>query len=188
MNISEHLLPINLFSRPGLKRRGTHFLVIHWTAKAKQPAVDVQSYYATLKNIYGSAHYGIDFDGTIYRWIPEDELAYGVGSSQADPASGKIYTDLARSVFGNYASINSSPNWLCINVEWMTLDDNGDFTPEQYRAAVELYADMCRRYQLDPITEIGTHQQIVGWKPCHRWFVDHPDDLDYFKQTVKGAM
>jgi N-acetylmuramoyl-L-alanine amidase len=176
-------------------RQGTNALICHWTATPGQGCEGVRNFYESRKlgqDGYGSAHRGIDFDGTIHQWIPDEEIAYAVGSSQVDPASGKIYTDLAEQLFGAYAPrtlpATTSPNWVTLSCEWMTLDEKGTFTTEQYAAAVELYAFWAYTYALDPLTEILTHKDVVGWKDCHKFFVDNPDKFDTFKHDVKDAI
>ena len=43
----------------------------------------------------------------------------------------------------------------------------------------------CLKYDLDPIRDIWTHQQVVGWKECPRWFVKRPLEFEKFKKLVK---
>jgi hypothetical protein len=99
-----------------------------------QHALTTRNYFEAPKNGrngYGSAHYIIDFDGTILRCIPDSEVAYHCGSSTPDPVSHKIYTDWAREHFGEYA-VNYkcySPNNCTIGIELCTLDNEGSFTP-----------------------------------------------------------
>jgi hypothetical protein len=118
MNVVDQLLTINKFSRPGSLRKGTHAAVVHWTNAPGQKSRNTGIFYEGRKlgkDGYGSAHRGLDFDGSVYRWIPDEELAYAVGSSDIDKESGKIYTDLARSLFGAYCNPNTSPNWLTLH-------------------------------------------------------------------------
>ena len=196
MNLINELITVNPFSRPGNPRRGVHALVVHWTNAPGQKASQVRSFYESRKlgkDGYGSAHRGIDFDGSVHVWVPDEEIAYAVGSSAVDPASGKVYTDLARQLFGTYCSPNSSPNWLTMSAEWMTLDDQGNFTDDEYAAGVDQYAAWASAYSLDPLTEILTHHDIIGFngtdhQDCHRFFVNNPDRFEQFKHDVKDAM
>jgi N-acetylmuramoyl-L-alanine amidase len=191
MTIHDSILPINPYSRPGTKRIDTLALCVHWTGVPNQRIEDVTSYYknrAAGRDGYGSAHYGIDLDGAIYQWIPEDEVAYAVGSSALDPVSGKVYTDLARSIFGDYASQSSSPNWVSISVELTSVDDEGRFTDDTYSSAVDMFADLASRYNLDPMTRILRHYDVVGWKDCPRYFVNNPSLFLAFKEDVAKRM
>ncbi len=192
MTIVDELIDPNPYSRPGFQLRGVWALIVHWTAAPGQTSKDVRVYYqgrARGNDGYGSAHVGIDPDGSIHRWVPETEVAYAVGASgHIDPTSGKLFTDQAREIFKAYATPNTSPNFVTLSAEWMTSDALGTFTSAEYDAAIQLYAAWAKKYQLDPMTRILTHKQVVGWKDCHKWFVDHPADLDAFRQKVKEAM
>ena len=188
MKIIEDLLSINKYSRPGTKLDRVMGLVIHWTAVAGQRAKAVRQYYeseeAALEH-FGSAHFGIDLDGAIFRWIPEDEMARAVGSAELDPSSGKIYTDMARVLFPGYCDPPGqvSPNRVTLNVELCVLDQAGQISPSTRAAAVELAADVCNRYELGA-GRLLRHYDIVGWKDCPRWFVNHPLDWLNFKREV----
>jgi N-acetylmuramoyl-L-alanine amidase len=187
MRIDENLLTVNEFSRPGSKLKSAKAVVLHWVANPGSTPAANRRFYESRKNGklgYGSAHYFVGIDGQLLRVIPEDEIAYHCGSSDYDPASMKIYTDFARAKFGKYATPNSSPNWVTIGIELCHADDSGRFTAATLASARELCADLCRRYALDPKNDITTHNLIVGWKDCPRWFVKHPEDLKAFVETV----
>ena len=168
MQIIHDFLTINEYSRPGRRIREMLGLVMHWTANPAANAKQNRDFFENKKTGmggYGSAHYIIDQNGIIIAAIPEDEVAYHCGSSDKDPASGKVYTDEARRRFGKYASENSSPNLCTIGVELCPKDADGNFTHATIDAAVELCADICRRYEL-PAQAITTHHDVVGWKDC----------------------
>jgi N-acetylmuramoyl-L-alanine amidase len=138
---------------------------------------------------YSSAHYVIDLDGTIYHAIPDKEVAYHCGSSQKDPASGRIYTDWARTKLGRFAEnpdINS-PNNCTIGIELCTVDADGNFTQETVTAAVELVAKLLKDNRLS-LDDIGTHNLVVGWKDCPRLLTKHPEQFNAFRQAVKEKM
>ncbi len=129
-------------------------------------------------------------DGSILRAIPENEVAYAVGSEQIDPASGKIYTDWARAKFGEHATnpATLSPNPVTLSIEMEPIDSDGNFTDETLEAAIELATDICQRLGLNPLADIATHNMVVGWKDCPRLWVNHPEKLDDFRSTVKVRM
>lgn len=191
--IIENLLTKNAFSRPCSKRVNTKALVIHWTANPMQGAKGVRDYFELRKDGnggYGSAHYAIGLNGAVMRMIPDDEVAYHVGSSKIDPDSGKVYTDLAREKFGPYAidHEHKSPNQCSIGIELCVIDGAGRMNPETIQSAIELSAQICKGYGLDPMADILLHKEVVGWKDCHKFYVNNPKEWEAFKKSVKGRI
>ncbi len=183
-------LTINEYSRPGKKRTITSAIVLHWTANPGASAKANRDFFEARKDGrsgYGSANYIIDTDGAIICAIPDDEVSYHCGSSAPDPASGKIYTDYARDKFGRFASKYSSPNNCTIGIELCPIDAAGNFTEKTLNAAAGLCAELCKKYGLTA-GDITTHYAVVGWKSCPLYFVEHPDELERFKNDVKKIM
>jgi N-acetylmuramoyl-L-alanine amidase len=190
MQIVQSFLPIGS-ARPGRALDKVLAIVLHWPADPGATGDAIRNYWAGPMNTAGaSAHCAISPDGTIVQVMPWEELAYHVGSSLNDPQSGLIYTDLARSMFGDYASNpkTTSPNHCTIGIEMCHLDLDGAYTPETVAAAVELCAQFCTKYNLDPASKIIRHIDVVGWKECPKWYIDHPEDLDSFRASVATKM
>lgn len=190
MQIIHDFLSINEYSRPGRKLREVLGLVIHWTAAPEQNAQQVRAYFESKKSGmsgYGSSHYIIDQNGLIVAAVPEYEIAYHCGSSQPDPASGKIYTDYARAAFGRYATAASSPNNCTLSIELCPVDAAGNFSDATINAAIELAADICKRYTLT-INDIATHKDVVGWKDCPKLWSDKPELAAAFRLSVADKM
>ena len=190
MQIIHDFLTINEYSRPAKPLREVLAIVIHWTANAKANAKQNRDFFESKKTGaggYASAHYIIDQNGIVVAAVPENEVAYHCGSSQKDPASGKVYTDEARRRFGAYASEKSSPNNCTIGIELCNKDDAGNFTDATITTAVELCADISKRYGLKP-DAITTHHDIVGWKDCPRLWTKKPALLKAFRLSVKDRM
>ena len=186
MQIIHDFLTINEYSRPGRKLREVLAVVMHWTANPAANAKENRDFFENRKTGaggYGSAHYIIDKNGIIIAAVPEDEVAYHCGSSQHDPASGKVYTDEARARFGRYASENNSPNNCTIGIELCPIDAAGNFTDATINTAIELCADICKRYGLTA-QAITTHHDVVGWKDCPRLWTNKPQLLDAFRVSV----
>ena len=186
MQIIRDYITINEYSRPARKLREVLGIVMHWTANPAASAKDNRNFFENRKagvGGHGSAHYIIDQSGVIIAAVPENEVAYHCGSDKADPASGRIYTDEARRRFGKYASVNNSPNNCTIGVELCPKDAAGNFTDETINAAVELCADICRRYNL-PAQAVTTHHDVVGWKNCPKLWTEKPQLLTAFQYTV----
>lgn len=190
MDIKEHLLTLNEWSRPGSRLRQVLGVVMHWTANPHADALANVRFFENRKAGtagYGSAHYVIGQTGEVVRCIPETEVAYHCGSSKPDPASGKVYTDLARGLFGAYCTASTSPNFCTLGVEMCPTDEAGSFTEATEAAAVELVADMLRRYKLGT-RSVVTHHGVVGWKDCPRLWVNRPELFEAFKLKVAVAI
>ena len=191
MTITDAFLTVNPYSRPGTARGEVQALVMHWTAAPRQLAVATRDYFESRKGGqlgYGSAHYIIGEVGDILRCIPENEIAFHVGSDQPDPASGRIYTDWARAKFGEHATNPDTmiPNAVTLGIEMEPIDSFGNFTALTLAAAVELARDICTRLGLNPLADICRHYDVVGWKRCPKLWVDHPERFDDFKALVAG--
>lgn len=186
MQIIHDFLTINEYSRPGRKLREVLAVVIHWTANPAASAKKNRDFFEGKKSGasgYGSAHYIIDRNGIIVAAVPENEVAYHCGSSERDPKSGKVYTDEARRRFGKYASETNSPNNCTIGVELCPIDAAGNFTDATINTAIELCADICKRYGLTAAA-ITTHHDVVGWKNCPKLWTEKPQLLDAFRFSV----
>jgi len=189
MNVIEKLLTINPYSRPGKKPIGARAIILHWVGKPMQRALSVWNFFekdCPANGHYSSAHYIIDLNGDIYHAVPDREVAYHCGSSQKDPASGKIYTGWARGKFGRYAAdpAAGSPNHCTIGIELCVTDAQGNYTPETLNAAAELTAKLLKENGLT-VDDIGTHHGVVGWKECPLLWARNPALFDEFKERVK---
>ena len=191
MKIIEKFMTVNPYSRPGRKRPVTLGIILHYVGVNGHTASIVWNWFANgcpANKHYSSTQYIIDHDGTILRTMPDDELAYHCGSSQLDPASGKIYTDWARKKFGRFASNpqTTSPNHCTIGIE-LCIDQQGNFTEKTLVAAVELVARLLKENNLTT-EEIGHHKLVVGWKDCPLPWVKNNVLFVNFKALVKNKM
>lgn len=186
MQIIHDFLTINEYSRPARKLREVRAIVLHWTANPDANAKQTRDFFENKKTGlggYGSAHYIVDQNGLIYAAVPEYEVAYHCGSSEPDPKSGRVYTDEARRRFGGYCDERSSPNNCTIGIELCPQAAAGFFTAATLSAAVELCADLCKRYKLSA-KDITTHHDVVGWKDCPKSWATNPEILQDFRTRV----
>ena len=192
LSITENLLTVNEWSRPGRKLHELRAVVMHWTANPGADETENRDFFEARKdgkNGYGSAHYIIGQKGGILRCIPDDEVAYHCGSSVPDPASGRVYTDEARRRFGRYALDweTLSPNLVTIGIEMCPEDTDGNFSWNTRISAAALCARLLSAHGLD-VDRLTTHHDIVGWKDCPRLWTRSPWLFEGFKDTVYDFM
>ena len=177
--ITKIWLTPNEWSRPKkpLIARG---IALHWVENPGQKAWSVRCYFEDRKlggHRYGSAHFVID-DADVIQCIPLDEMAYHVGANK--------YTPFARKYFGPY------PNAHLIGIEMCHPDWTGEPNPPTMYKTELLCRDLCIRFQINPIEKIVTHyditEKVTPRGPCHKWFVEHPEELDAFRLRVKAHM
>ena len=171
MNVTQKLLTKNEWSRPDRKLNAVRAIVLHWIADPKGTPTSVFNWFEQRKkgkNGYGSCHYCIGVDGATMQYIPDDEMAYQVGS--------KTYTERG-------LAISKYPNDSTIGIEMCHMDWEGSFSEETWNETVKLTALLLSTYNLT-VNDIVTHMDVVGWKDCPRWFQKFPEELVRFKSEV----
>lgn len=129
-------------NRPGNKRRRTTAIAIHWVANPGTSAMANRNYFnSTDRSV--SSNYIIGLTGEIVRCIPHAEESWC--TNQANP-----YT----------VSIE------CCHPDW-----TGKFNDAAYNAAVELCAELCKIYGLNPTNGGLIRHYDVTKKVCPKWFV-----------------
>lgn len=164
MNVDEKLLPINPMSRPGIKLDFVEKIVVHYVNTPGSTAIVNRNYFESLKyqdRISASVHYIIGLNGEVIKIIPEDEIAYHSGN--------KLF------------------NRKSIGIENTYLDSSGKFTIDTYNSLVNLLADICNRYNLNPLKDIIRHYDITG-KNCPKYYVDNPLEFEKLKKDVRNKI
>jgi N-acetylmuramoyl-L-alanine amidase CwlA len=175
-NITDKLIHLNQYTRSGKPLSRVCSLVVHWTGLASGSNNGLFNWFDKVSvetQRYGSAHYGID-KTSIYRFIPDNEIAYHVGASK--------YTEFAKKKF-----CDQYPNQYSLGVELNPEFANGEFHEEVLNRAVWLFAELCKIYNLNPMCEIIRHYDVTG-KDCPKLFIDHTEKFLLFKEQVKEAM
>ena len=155
--ISEQILTVNEWSRPGDKIKSLDYIVIHYLGNPETTAQQNHDYFESLKDLQNtsmSANYVIGLDGEIIHCVPDDEVAYA----------------------------SNSANEYSISIENCHPDDTGRFTDETYASLVHLVAYLSDYYDLDR-DQIIRHYDVTG-KPCPKYYVDHPGAWEAFLDEV----
>lgn len=162
ISISEQLLTVNEYSRPGTALDAVNGIVIHYIGNPGTDAQANHDYFENLKDgasgVYASCNYIIGLDGTIIHCVPDDEVAYA----------------------------SSERNNDTISVECCHPDDSGAFTQETFQSLVLLTAKLCQDHGLT--TEQVIRHYDVNNKPCPKYFVDDPNAWTNFLASVDSCI
>ena len=85
--ITQDLLPVNEYSRPGDALPQVNGVVVHYVGNPGTTAKQNRSFFAYLAEThetYASSHFVIDMDGTVIQCVPLDEISYCSNSRNAD--------------------------------------------------------------------------------------------------------
>ncbi len=155
--ISEQLLTVNEYSRPGKKISRLEYIVIHYLANPKTTAQENHDYFESLKdlkNVSMSANYVVGLKGEIIHCVPDDEIAFA----------------------------SNRANSYSISIENCHPDESGRFTDATYRSLVKLVAYLSEKYGLDR-EHIIRHYDVTE-KNCPKYFVEHEDAWEKFRDNV----
>ncbi len=157
--ITEEFLDVNQYSRPGIAlSTNPEYIVIHYTANPGSTAEQNRNYFENLKDTgetYASAQFVIGLEGEIIQCVPCNEMAY----------------------------CSNSLNDRCISIEMCHPDDTGNFNDATYNNCVYLVAQLMNYYHLD-MDHLIRHYDVTG-KNCPRYFVEHEDRWEVFKDFVQ---
>jgi N-acetylmuramoyl-L-alanine amidase len=184
---SNYMIPVGHPNRKGVKLTKVLALVIHYTANYTQGANDIANsrYFNRTYEYdngrfeeagtddpfrYASAQYIVDMD-SMQLCIPENEMAYHVGST--------TYTPFALKTFRT-ASGSCVPNLFTIGIE-MCVNAGNDWAKTVENTA-ELTSDIMVKYNI-PMDMLLRHYDITG-KVCPKPYVDDPKAWQDFKALV----
>lgn len=160
MTITQKLLtPGSTHGRTGTKLvpKG---VVIHWVGNPKSTAIANRNYFENgAEGRHVSAHYIIGLDGEIIQCVPDNEVAQHA----------------------------TTANGTHIGIENCHPDATGKFNDKTYSALIELTADLCKRYGLNPLKDVIRHYD-VSKKICPKYYVDNPTAWNKLLQDVNTAM
>ncbi len=160
--ITEDMLPVNPYSRPGKELEEVNAVVIHYVGNPGTTAAQNRSYFENIietGEASVSSHFIVGLDGEIIQCVPLDEISYASNTRNEDT----------------------------IAIESCHPDDTGKYNQETYDSLVKLTAYLCILYNLNPDTDVIRHYDITG-KECPKYFVDYENEWNLFKAQVKRQM
>ena len=156
--ITQDLLPVNGYSRPGTPLTQVNGVVVHYTGNPGTTAEQNRNYFSNLAVTHktkSSSHFIIGIEGKIIQCVPLDEISYCSNDRNGDT----------------------------IAVECCHPDETGKFTDETYASLVRLVQWLCKTYQLKS-GQVIRHYDITG-KKCPLYFVDHEDAWKTFLTDIE---
>lgn len=159
--IDVQLLDVNPYSRPGTTIDQVNGVVVHYTANPGSTAQENRDYFNGLKDSHeteASSNFVIGLEGEIIQCVPTWEMAYASNNRNADTVS----------------------------IECCHPDETGKFTDATYKSLVKLTAWLCAKYDLTE-DDVIRHYDVTG-KICPKYFVDHENAWNQFKENVGEAL
>lgn len=170
---------VNEYSRPGIKLKEVRKLIVHWTANPGATAANHFSYFdksIIASKRYASAHIFVDKTEAICI-IPLNEVAYAANDNQ-QMVNGKPYRGVSE--------IAPNANYLTISVE-LCVEKDGTFAKETLDRAVDVFAELCTTYKLDPNCDIVRHYDVTHKNCPAPWVADSKEFAD-FKARVNAKL
>jgi len=168
---------VNGYARSGKKLTDVRKLVVHYTANPGASAANHQKYFNNLKDRYASAHIFVDKDEAVCI-IPLNEIAYHANDVQKRNANGTPWRGVKE--------LLPNANYLSIGVE-MCLEKDGSFHSDTISRTEDVFVELCKRYNLDPIKDIVRHYDITKKNCPAPWVKDEKQFIE-FKNRVKAKL
>jgi N-acetylmuramoyl-L-alanine amidase len=183
----EDFIKINKYSRPNKKLVAVRGIVMHYTANPGASAENHIKYFGETmiqqndefikqgkrnKLRYASAHIFVDKDSARLA-IPFNEVAYHANESACRIPKLKASTP-------DYVGGNA--NLTTIGIE-MCIEKDGTLHPETVKRAAAIVAELCKKFRLNPLTDIYRHYDVTH-KNCPAPWVANPTAFINFKNEV----
>jgi N-acetylmuramoyl-L-alanine amidase CwlA len=164
----DDFIRINQYSRPGSSLTAVRKIILHYTANPGASASNHQRYFNNLTDRYASAHLFVDKIEAICI-IPLNEVSY-----QANDGS-----------YRGVEALKPNANFLSVGVE-MCQEPDGSFHPDTVTRAVQVCADLCRKFGLSA-SDIVRHYDVTH-KYCPGPYVDNAALFTAFKNRVGDVL
>ena len=160
--VTEDLLPVNRFSRPGIPLEEINGVVIHYVGTPAPSAEANRNYFASLssgaENVFASSHFIVGLEGEVLQCVPLTEIAYASKDRNGDTVA----------------------------IEVCHPDESGEFSEVTYERVGELTAWLCHTFELKPETEVIRHYDVTG-KRCPLYYVENPEAWTRFLADTEAA-
>lgn len=177
LNTILNLIPVNNYSRPGIKLKQITGIVVHWTGNAGTQArqnliylkkLALQNPNDDIVDRYASCHFIVDaFE--IIQCIPLNEMAYHCGAYEYKP--------------NIQEKIGMYPNAHTIGVETCHPDNEGQFTPATIERLIQLVAKLLIQFNLR-IYNVYRHYDVTG-KFCPKYYVKNKEIWNDLLNLIK---
>ena len=165
IKVTQKLLSVNDFTRPGTALKKVEKIVIHYTGtEIGASAISRRDYYEAKKDSHNesdtreSMHFIVGSEGEIVQCIPINEAAY---ASKGD-------------------------NGRAISVEFCNVAVDGTMSSDTYVSLVKLVAYLCDEFDLTE-KNVERHFDITG-ASCPLYFAKNPDSWTQFREDVGKAL
>ena len=165
IKVTQKLLSVNDFTRPGTELKKVEKIVIHYTGvEINSTAIAQRDRYEAKKDSHSdtdsreSMHFIIGAEGEIVQCIPINEAAY---ASKGD-------------------------NGRAISIEFCNTGVDGTMSSDTYASLVKLVAYLCDEFDLTE-KNVERHYDITG-AACPRYFAKNPDSWTQFREDVAKAI
>lgn len=155
--ITQDLLTVNEYSRPGTELKNVDGIVVHYVGNAGTTAQQNRNYFESLSTTgetSASSHFVIGLEGEIIQCVPLNEIAYASNDRNADT----------------------------ISIECCHPGEDGQFSDATYRSLIRLLRLLCDEYNLKA-DDIIRHYDVTG-KECPIYYVKNPDAWEKLKADV----
>ena len=158
--VTQDLLPINEYSRPGTPLEEINGVVIHYVGNPGTSAKNNRNYFANLSITHttsASSHFIVGLEGEVIQCVPLSEISYASNQRNVDTVA----------------------------IEVCHPDETGEFNPETMASLVKLTAWLCDTFDLET-DQVIRHYDVSG-KECPRYYVQHPEAWEQLKADVEAA-
>jgi len=158
--VTQDLLTVNEYSRPGRPLEQVNGIVIHYVGNPGTSAQANRNYFnnlAVTKETYASSHYIVGLEGEVIQCVPLNEISFCSNNRNDDTVA----------------------------IECCHPDETGEFNEDTYASLVKLAGWLCWKYNLEE-DQVIRHYDVKG-KLCPLYYVEHEDAWLQMKADIMAS-